>query len=759
MRAGFEGSQDYDLALRTTELARRIGHIPKVLYHWRVLPGSTASSGHAKPASFEAGRKAVQEWFDRRGLKARVLQPDWAEKAGCGIFSHSFGDQGPRVAIIIPTKNGRDVLETCLKSIGNTTYRNYEVVIIDNGSDDSSTLEFLQGVPHRVLRIESPGGRFNYAYINNRAVEEVDADFVLFLNNDTEVLKPEWLSQMVGYLRIRGVGAVGARLLFPDGRIQHAGVVHGLYHGMAGPAFKLLPANDNGYLSYARVLRNYSAVTAACLLTDRELFLRLGGLNDKEFGVAYNDVDYCYRVGEAGYRVVYCPDAELTHHEGFSRGFIDSPMETAAFRKKYVCRPDPYYNPNLSLDDEHFAVEARTLPGAGLKPIRTLMCAFNLNWEGAAYSQFEMTVRLKENGIIDPLVFSPHDGPLIRAYERNGIKVEVHKHPLAGVRGLLPYERSIEAFSENMRRWRIELVYGNTLQTFYAIDAARKAGLPSIWNPRESEPWQTYFDNFGPDLSVRALSCFNYPYKVIFVADATRAGSARLDAHHNFTTIHNGLDRERLGAQVQLHPRSGARRELGLADDQMMVLLLGTVCERKGQLDLVEAVRYLEDELASTIRCFIVGDRAGEYSERLRTAQKSLPGAKPKCIRIVPETADTGPFYSAADLFACTSRIESFPRVILEAMACGLPIVTTPVFGIREQVRENVNALFYEPGDVQALAKAISMLKTDSDRRRDLAANSRYVLESINDYETMVAAYGRVFQEAWLSGRARKCAE
>ena len=281
LRVGFEGSQDYDLALRATEIARHIGHIPKVLYHWRALPGSTASSGQAKPESFDAGRRAVQDALLRRGIHADVYRPEWAIQAACGIFSHRFADDGPRVAIIIPTRNNLTVLRQCIESLNKTTYKNFEVVIIDNESDDPATLAYLASLPHTVLRIPNPDGGFSFAAINNRAVEQVNSDLVLLLNNDTEVIAPEWLSQMVGYMGMPGAGAVGARLVLPDGRIQHAGIVHGYYNGMVGPAFKLLPAADHGYLSNTVVTRNYSAVTAACMLTPRELFLQMGGFDEE----------------------------------------------------------------------------------------------------------------------------------------------------------------------------------------------------------------------------------------------------------------------------------------------------------------------------------------------------------------------------------------------------------------------------------------------------------------------------------------------
>lgn len=753
-RVGFEGSQDYDLALRATERSNHVGHIPKVLYHWRASRDSTAASGGAKPESFAAGRKAIQDALDRRGIEATAFQLDWAVKAQCGIFSHRFPDEGPSVAIIIPTKNNPEFLRACIDSIKKTTYRNYELVIVDNESDDPLTLDYLKSIPHRVLRIPSPDG-FNFAAINNHAVEQIDTNYVLFLNDDTEVISPEWLSAMVGYLGMPGVGAVGARLLLPDGRIQHAGVVHGYYNRMAGPAFKLTPATDGGYLSYTKVTRDYSAVTAACMLTSKLLFTKLGGFDQQAFAVAYNDVDYCYRLVAAGHRVVYCAQAELVHHEGASRGFDDNPREPAAFLQKYGNKVDPYYNPNLSLEDERFAIRARTAAPHNLGRLRTLMCGFNLNREGAPFSQYEMTVRLKEKGVIDPIVYSPIDGPLRQAYEEHGIEVMVSVHPLTGVTGLADYEARIAAFGQRLRNLKVSLVYGNTLQTFYAIEAAHRLGLPSIWNPRESEPWETYFDFLPGEIAGRALQCFAYPYQVVFVSNATLKVWQPLNSRHNFMVIHNGLDRERFDAALKKWPREMARELLKISPAEQVLLIMGTVCERKGQIDLVEAIGRLSEEHAAATRCFIVGKCANEYADQFKKVLRALPYSRRSRIELVEETSDPALYYSAADIFVCCSRVESFPRVILEAMAAKLPIITTPAFGIAEQVKDNDSALFYPPGDVGFLARSIERLVESKVLRQALADNTALALNTLINFDSMVDAYAEIFREAWLTGASR----
>ncbi|WP_186342865.1 glycosyltransferase [Allochromatium palmeri] len=750
LRVGFEGAQDYDLALRASEQARAVRHIPRILYHWRALPGSTATSGNAKPASFDAGERALNEAFSRRGVTAEAYRPLWAKRGGLGIYWHRFPDDGPSVAVLIPSRNNWRILKRCIDSLARTSYRNYQILIIDNASDDPETQRYLAELDQRVISIPNGPEGFSFAAINNRAVHQVTSDYVLFLNDDTEVIAPYWLSQMLGYARLEGVGAVGARLLFPNETLQHAGVVHGYYDGLAGPAFKGQPRWHHGYLSYAMVGRNYSAVTAACLLTPRVLFEQLGGFDESQFAVAYNDVDYGYRLIAAGYRCVYAPGAELYHHEGYSRGLgLDDPAEVLNFRARYRDYRDPYYNPHLSFDDEGFQIASRRLPRGSLRrPIRALMCAFTLNHEGAPYSQYELTCALKDAGILDPIVYSPYEGPLRALYEQAGIQVRVAPHPLLGVFDLQAYEAAIDRFAELADSLGVDLIYANTLQTFYAIAAARRLGKPCLWNVRESEPWQTYFDFLAPPIAVKALECFTDPYRIIFVAETTRHQFEPLNSRNNFSVIHNGLNMTRFQGVLQEGSRQEARRQLEVSDQDFVVLLLGTVCERKGQLDLVQACAHLPPESGSRLRVFIVGDRPSDYSLRLHRAREALAPALRERIHIVSEVGQPAVYYAAADCFVCTSRIESYPRVILEAMAFELPIISAPTYGVVEQVREGINADFYPAGQPSVLAERLQALMHEPERLARYRRNAPLVLRSLTQFDEMVAAYARLFVEA-----------
>ena len=375
-------------------------------------------------------------------------------------------------------------------------------------------------------------------------------------------------------------------------------------------------------------------------------------------------------------------------------------------------------NPNLARTGNGVAIVPRRVVRGAVPPIRAMMFTPNLNREGAPYSQFELTRALRDRGVIDPQVISFHDGPLHELYRSAGIPVHVHDPILTEIPTLRRYERVIARLARFIRHRRPGVVYANTLLNFPAIEAANREGVPSIWNPRESEPWQSAFGYLSESVARRALSCFPLPYRVVFVAHATENAWARFNVAHNAAVIHNGLDLRRFAPSQAPAARTHARQSLGVSDGELMVLLLGTVCERKGQRDLAAAIARLDPSLVARAWFFIVGDEPGSYSDELKRDIAKLPPEAANRVRVVPTASDVGLYYRAADVFVLTSRFESFPRVILEAMAHALPIVTTPCFGVTEQVVEGRNALFYIAGDANRLAAMLSELMKDDELAR-----------------------------------------
>ena len=344
-RPGFDGSQDYDLLLRFTERTERIGHIPQVLYHWRKIPGSAAASTAAKPHAYEAGRRALEESLRRRGWPGTVsvLRP------GCYTLRRGLRET-PLVSIIVPTRDRWSLLQQCLRSVEEkTTYPRYEIIVLDNDSAEPETMEGLRAIAGKYRVLPCPGP-FNFSAINNLGAAEARGDYVVFLNNDTQVVEPDWLNAMLEHAQRPEVGAVGARLSYPDGRIQHAGLVLGI-GGVADHAFRGLPGEQFSYFGLATVVRNVSAVTAACMMVSRRAFDEAGGF-DERLEVALNDVDLCLRLRQKGYLIVYTPLAHLYHHESGTRGRLHPPSDEELVWKRWgdvIRSGDPYYNANLTL--------------------------------------------------------------------------------------------------------------------------------------------------------------------------------------------------------------------------------------------------------------------------------------------------------------------------------------------------------------------------------------------------------------------------
>jgi GT2 family glycosyltransferase len=338
LRPEFDGSQDYDLVLRVTEATDQVAHIPLPLYSWRKVPGSAAAHLDFKAYAYEAGTRALEAALRRRGQQGSV-------ERGLvrGRYRVRYSIRGtPRVVVIVPTRDRLDLLRPCLESVARSTYQNHEVLVVDNDSQEPDTLTYLASLPHRVARYP---GAFNYSKMMNASVGVAgDPEFVVFLNNDTEVIAPDWIEAMLEHGQRPGVAAVGARLLFRSGEPQHEGIMIGLG---GSPARNV--AHD--YFDLGRTVRNCSAVTAACMLTRTEVLRELGGFEER-FQVAWGDVDLCLRAREKGYEIVYTPHAVLYHEEGSSRGLggLHGPKDDALFRSRWGDYRDPYYNPNFDID-------------------------------------------------------------------------------------------------------------------------------------------------------------------------------------------------------------------------------------------------------------------------------------------------------------------------------------------------------------------------------------------------------------------------
>ena len=365
-RPEFNGAQDYDFIFRCTEEAEKIVHIPRILYHWRVHSASTADNPASKMYAYEAGKRAIEGNLERSGVRGVVsLRQDY------GFYDVHYPVEGePLVSILIPNKDQKETLMHCIHSVLETsTWKNLEILIIENNSEQEETFACYRELEKdpRIRILTYPGKTFNYSAINNFGVQQAKGEYLLFLNNDIEVITPDWIEQMLGNYQRPEVGIVGAKLYYPDNTIQHAGIIIGI-GGIAGHAFLGLARAKSGYLHKASLQMDYSAVTAACMMMKAEAFRKAGGFEEK-LTVAFNDVDLCLRTVEQGWLVVYDPHVEMYHYESKSRGAEDSEEKLRRFQQeiefmrtrwiRLLKDGDPNYNPNLTLSKWNYSLRGR----------------------------------------------------------------------------------------------------------------------------------------------------------------------------------------------------------------------------------------------------------------------------------------------------------------------------------------------------------------------------------------------------------------
>ena len=365
-RLGLEGSQDHDLVLRCLPHVQKgsIHHLPKVLYHWRAIAGSTALNASAKSYADEARHRALMDYFKTQGMSVKVSPGLIANTAK---IEYPIPTPAPWVTLLIPTRDRLDLIEPCVRSILNKTlYPNFDIIILDNASLAPQTLTFFKGIQEedsrvKVVRDDSP---FNFSAINNRGVKLARGSIVGLINNDIEVISEQWLTEMVSFCIQKDIGCVGAKLYYPNDTLQHGGVILGI-KGVANHAYHKYAKHHDGYFGRLRVPQVLSAVTAACLLVRKDVYLNVGGMNEEDLKIAFNDIDFCLKVRALGYRNVWTPYAELYHHESVSRGTEDTPEKKARFatevdymkhRWGQALEQDPYYNPNLTLEEENFSL-------------------------------------------------------------------------------------------------------------------------------------------------------------------------------------------------------------------------------------------------------------------------------------------------------------------------------------------------------------------------------------------------------------------
>jgi GT2 family glycosyltransferase len=768
LRPDFNGAQDIDLFLRCWELIpdRDVVHVPFVCYHWRAHAESTATRGDQKGYLFDAARRGIAEAVARRRLRAEPVLPEFAKNYALCLHQLKWDPAILRenpVTIVIPTKNRADLLARCLDSLARTTPRDcVKVVVVDDGSDEPATLELLAAQPSRtdlaveVVRAPASADGFNYSRLVNLGTARAATPLVLHLNNDVEALAPGWLEDMAGWMSVPGVGVVGAKLLYPDGTLNHAGISLSREDGLPHVLFEKEPAEDLGYLFLPHAARNVAAVTGACLLTRTDLYRRLGGFEEENLRVAYNDVDYCLRATDAGQRTVFTPQAVLRHVGSASRGQAYAEREHVAYLARHGRRRDPFHSEALDFPPRNLPLNPWHQRHAETpRPFRALVLTHNLNYEGAPIFIFELARYLAAQPGVAVTVASPQDGPLRARYEQLGLKVEIwDASACLAAKSPAEFTSGLAALA-GRRNWDdVDVFVCNTMMTFWGVHLAAKVGQPAALYIHESNTVKRFFAPLLPPLLHGTVEdAFRLATRVVFTARATRDIHEEFNIEDNYRTLRSWVDFDRIEAFKAAHDPRALRRKHGLDPDAVLVVNIGSVCERKGQHIYIRAIDLMKEELAAKypgrkIQWVIVGARDGLYMESL-LGDIRMMGLDD--LKIFPETGDIYDFYRLADILVCTSFEESFPRVLLEAMVFGPRIVSTDVNGIPEMVTDTDEAHLVRPGDPFKLSVGLLKALDDHFAGRDKMPSMAYARAARNYHHARaLPEHLRVIREAVL---------
>lgn len=731
-RSAFDGSQDYDLILRASEQVRDVHHIPRVLYHWRCLPGSTAISAKEKPGSVAAGQRAVGEALERRSITAQVVRPEWAEKAAIGLFELRFPPYAERLTIIVFDEPKHPIQARWLDWLIDTAPPSTQFVLaakqIIMGDSEKTLSRCDFAVPHKGLSLAS---RINHA------LALATGEMVLILRSGSKFAGAHWLDQMCGYASLPGVGLAGVRQIRENGLVDSAGFVGPLGALEIEPAFAGHRSERHDAMYLARTAHECVAVSAACAMIPRSVAAALPALeadfNDcVSIGVALSE-----RVRALGNGVLVCANCDVYTTE--SRHTPPSMQ---------IQGEDRWYNRNLGQGALQFTPARRSPPVHRTAPLRVVAVTHNLDREGAQTTLFDLLAGLKRAGLAAPIVVSSRAGELGDAMVAIGIPVVLVPAPSrrALKREVACYKQHLaSAFAE----LGAEVVLANTLSSFAAISAASEAGIGSIWWQHEGGSWHHYFRRIRYPIRARMHLAFAQSYRVIQVASATRVQWLPVATRANFEIIRNGIPLAQLKDDLSRWDRVRARTMLGLLPDDCCVVLLGSVSARKGQADIIRALAGMPAHQGGELRIMVVGAFVdARYRAKIDTILRRLPEARRDQISFLGAVPDTALYLTAADIFVCCSRQESAPRSIVEAMYFGLPIISTPVDGVPEIVTFGKNAHEFSVGNYKELASILLELSSSPADRHRLGRASRELASQLGDFGGMVLRFATLLREA-----------
>lgn len=752
----------FDVLLRTGDqlTGDQVAHLPLVCHHARAsIPPEIDLSNPV----IEQSRKALVDALQRRGWPAQPFLPETAHQRRRCLHQLRWSAeilQRLPVTIVIPTRDRLHLLQECVELLDETVdWRHARLIIVDDHSRDADAVRYLEAIQRRtdlqctVVRLPGPHAPFNYSRLVNAALPHISTPLVLHLNNDVNALERGWVEEMAGWFTQDDVGIVGAKLVYPDKTLNHTGIVIGPHGGLADTPFaKATEASvDAGWHAVAREV---SAVTGACLMTRTALYRELGGFDEKDFGVSYNDVDFCLRVHGAGHRIIYTPQAKLMHWGSATRGVTFDAAEHIAFLRRYPGYRDLFFSENWTLDNNRVrCIGARHARPARAGRLRLLLITHNLNLEGAPLFLLEYARWVVREAGFTISVLSAQDGPLRPAYAELGAEItlvnagEIYASPDEEV-----FHSRIADIALKLDWDRLDLVVCNTLASFWGVHLAQAGGRPSLFYIHESTSLQRFFgQTLAPDLQALAAEALSLGTRSLFLCRATQTYYEDYNRHDNFRLIRSWIRLDDIEQFRAAHTRADLRRKHGLPADAVIIANIGTVCERKGQHIFIRAIRHFNEHFGHRDRFhfLMVGARPGIYLDLLLRDLRRLGVPN---VTLVPETRDAFDFFAAADMFVCSSYEESFPRVVMEAMAFGTPIVSTDVHGIPELVQQRADAYLVPPGDHVALSRMMWTCLAKERSGKSLAPTAYSKLLRYHDHRQVLPRHVELAQEACLLG-------
>jgi O-antigen biosynthesis protein len=760
-REGFAAIPWFDLMLRVADKlqANQVLHLPLMCHHARALPQDIDLAD----VSIEQTRRALADAVQRRGWKAAPFLPETAHYRRLR-YHQLHWDRAiltrQQVTIVIPTRDKLYLLQECVELLDETVdWRYVKLVIVDDHSRDADAVRYLEAIQKRndlmctVVRPADRSAPFNYSHLVNLAMSHVDTPLVLHLNNDVNALERGWLEEMCGWFTQPDVGVVGVKLVYPDKTLNHTGIIIGPHGGLADTPFAKVDEREVPEVEWHSVAHEVSAVTGACLMTRSEIYRKIGGFDEQDFGVSYNDVDYCLRVRTAGHRIIYTPQARLMHWGSATRGITFDEAEHIAFVRRYPSYRDPYFSRNLELQNGLIRCHenvARQLNRTG--KLRLLLLTHNLNLEGAPLFLLEYATYMVRDAGFELEILTSQEGPLRAAYEALGAHITViDSAPLYASPDEETFHQRLGDLSHRLEWDRIDLVVCNTLVSFWGVLMARRAGKPSLFYIHESSTVFRFFE-VKLELGLHKLvhEALGRSTHTLFLCAATRAYYEDSNLHGNFRIVPSWIHLDAIDEFRRQHTRAEMRKKHGFADDEVVIANIGTICERKGQHIFIRAIDHFNNNQGhrGKFRFVMVGARPGIYLDLLWRDLKRL--GLPN-VTLVPETREVFDFFIAADMFVCTSYEESFPRVVMEAMGFRTPLVTTDVHGIAEMIGQRQEGYLVQPGDHVALSTMMWTCLAKERSGKSLTPTAYSKALRYYDYDKVLPYHVELAKEAVLA--------